>query len=192
MIKERMIRVIKTLVSDKRITYDGTQMQSHWIHNQFGLVGDAVVAFIGQVKVDLDKMIDLIDVSRKESIYSPLMLNFLIEHFNPNLELAIYRQWLFMTLIKEELSQFEVNVYRLGDDLYFNKAKLSVSVATVSNVSSLIHIGLNIETEGTPIKTVGLSELGISDINSFADTIMLKYRRELEHIHEARCKVRGV
>lgn len=184
--------MIKTMVIDRPITYDGTQMQSHWIYSNFGLAGDAAVAFTGEVNVDLDKMIDLIDVSRKESIYSPLMLNFLIEHFNPDLEMAIYRQWLFMTLIKEELSQFEVNVYRMGDDLYFNKAKLSVSVATVSNVSSLIHIGLNIRTEGTPIKTVSLTDLGISDINSFADTIMLKYKRELEHIYEARCKVRSV
>ncbi len=184
--------MIRTLVSDRSISYDGTQMKSHWIYENFGLAGDAAVAFTGEVKVELDKMIDLIDVSRKESIYSPLMLNFLIEHFNPNLELAIYRQWLFMTLIKEELSQFEVNVYRMGDDLYFNKAKLSVSVATVSSLSSLIHIGLNIRTEGTPVKTVGLTELGINDINAFASTIMLKYKRELEHIYEARCKVRSV
>lgn len=184
--------MIKTLVSDRPIVYDGSQMQSHWIYKNFGLVGDAAVAFIGEAKVDLDKMIDLIDVHRKESIYSPLMLNFIIEHFNLDLELAIYRQWLFMTLIREELAQFEVNVSRMGDDLYYNKAKLSVSVATVSNVSSLVHIGLNIETEGTPVKTVGLRELGVGDIKAFADTVMLRYKRELEHIQEARCKVRGV
>lgn len=184
--------MIKTLVSDKSLAYDGTQMQSHWIYNNFGLLGDAAVAFTGEVNVGLDKMIDLIDVHRKESIYSPLMLNFLIEHFNPDLELAIYRQWLFISLIKEELAQFEIDVNRMGDDLYYKKAKLSVSVATVTNVSSLMHIGLNIDTEGTPIKTVGLKELGIADIKAFADTVMLKYKRELEHIHEARCKVRSV
>jgi len=184
--------MIKTLVIDKPLAYDGTQMQSHWIYKNFGLIGDAAVAFTGEVNVGLDKMIDLIDVHRKESIYSPLMLNFLIEHFNPNLELAIYRQWLLISLIKEELAQFEIDVNRMGDDLYYKKAKLSVSVATVTNVSSLIHIGLNIDTEGTPIKTVGLKELGIGDINAFADTVMLRYKRELEHIQEARCKVRSV
>lgn len=184
--------MIKTLVSDKQLVYDGTQLHSHWIYNNFGLIGDAAVAFIGESNVALDMMIDLIDVHRKESIYSPLMLNFIIEHFNPDLELAIYRQWLFMALIKEELDLFEITVNRMGDDLYYNKGKLSVSVATVSNVSSLIHIGLNINTEGTPIKTAGLKELGIADIKAFADTLMVRYKRELEHIHEARCKVRGV
>lgn len=184
--------MIKTLVSDIPCAYDGTQLQAHWIYRNFGLLGDAVVAFTGEVNVSLDKMIDLIDVHRKEAIYSPLMLNFIIEHFNADLELAIYRQWLFMSLIKEELGQFEVNVNRMGDDLYYNKGKLSVSVATKSNVSTLIHVGLNIETEGTPIKTVGLKELGVGDLNAFADTIMLRYKRELEHIDEARCKVRGI
>lgn len=184
--------MIKTLVTDKQITYDGSQLQSHWIYNNFNLIGDAVVAFIGESNVLLDNMIDLIDVHRKESIYSPLMLNFIFEHFNPNLELAIYRQWMFMALIKEELDMFEITVNRVGDDLYYNKGKLSVSVATVSNVSSLMHIGLNINTEGTPIKTAGLKELGIADIKAFADTLMVRYKRELEHIDEARCKVRGV
>jgi hypothetical protein len=184
--------MFKTLVIDQPLAYDGSQLQSHWIYKNFGLIGDAAVAFTGETNVCLDNMIDLIDVHRKESIYSPLMLNFIIEHFNPDLELAIYRQWLFMALIKEELAQFEINVSRLGDDLYYNKAKLSVSVATVSAVSSISHIGLNIDTEGTPVKTVGLKELGIGDIKAFADTIMLKYKRELEHIQEARCKVRSV
>src|SRR5665647_34368 len=116
------------------------------------------------------------------------MLNFIIEHFNTDLELAIYRQRLFIVLIKEELAKFEIDVNRMGDDLYLNKGKLSVSVATKSTVSTLIHIGLNIETAGTPIKTVGLKELGVADINAFADTVMLRYKRELEHIDEARCK----
>src|SRR5665647_1870046 len=102
--------MIKTLVSDKPCAYDGTQLQAHWIYQNFGLLGDAVVAFTGEVNIGLDKMIDLIDVHRNEAIYSPLMLNFIIEHFNTDLELAIYRQRLFIVLIKEELAKFEIDV----------------------------------------------------------------------------------
>ncbi|MDD4802317.1 MAG: DUF366 family protein [Syntrophomonas sp.] len=184
--------MIKTIMLKEQIKYDGSQLQPHWIYRNFGLLGDAVVAFIGEVQVNLDKMVDLTDVKEKEHIYSPLMLNFIAEHFNTDLELAIYRQRLLMVTIKEQLEQYEIAVKRVGDDLYVDRGKLSVSVATSSVVSTLIHIGLNIETEGTPLKTAGLRELGISDISAFATNVMLNYNRELERINEARCKVRGI
>lgn len=183
--------MIKTLVINDPTSYDGSQLQSHWIYRKYGVLGDAVVAFSGEVNVNLDKMVDLADVKVKEFIYSPLMLNFIVEHFSTNLELAIYRQRLFMVCIKEELEHYEIEVSRLGDDLYINRGKLSVSIATCTTVSTLIHIGLNIETQGTPVKTVGLNELGVTDISAFADNVMLRYKMELEKIYEARCKVKG-
>ncbi len=183
--------MIKTLGITDPVSYDGSQLQSHWIYRKYGILGDAVVAFTGEVNVNLDKMVDLVDVQVKEFIYSPLMLNFIVEHFNTDLELAIYRQRLFMVCIKEELEQYEIEVNRLGDDLYVNRGKLSVSIATCTTVSTLIHVGLNIETQGTPVKTIGLNELGINDISAFADKVMLRYKMELEQIYEARCKVKG-
>ncbi|MDD3364368.1 MAG: DUF366 family protein [Syntrophomonas sp.] len=184
--------MIKTLVLEDQIKYDGTQLQPHWIYRNFGILGDAVVAFIGEVDVALDNMVDLTDVKEKEFIYSPLMLNFIVEHFTTDLELAIYRQRMLIVAVKEELEQYEIEVQRVGDDLYINRGKLSVSIATSSVVSTLIHIGLNIETEGTPVKTAGLKEIGINDISAFANNVMLSYKRELERIYEARCKVRGI
>lgn len=184
--------MIKTLVHREPIAYDGSQLQAHWIYKNFGLLGDAAVAFRGEVKVSLDKMVDLVDVKVKEDIYSPLMLNFIVEHFDTDLELAGYRQRLFMVAIKEELEQYEIPVQRMGDDLYVSRGKLSVSIATRSLVSTLLHVGLNIETEGTPVKTAGLRELGIVDIDAFADKILLRYKMELEQIYEFRCKVRGI
>jgi len=183
--------MIKTLLLENKIDYDGTQLQPHWIYRNFGVLGDAVTAFTGEVNVSLDEMVDLADVKEKEFIYSPLMLNFIIEHFTTDLELAVYRQLIFMVAIKEELEQYEIKVQRIGDDLYINRGKLSVSIATSSAVSTLIHVGLNIDTEGTPVETTGLRELGIGDISSFAENVMLRYKRELERIYEARCKVRG-
>lgn len=182
---------METLFIDDQICYDGQQLAPHWIFKNYQLLGDAVVAFIGEVNVPVDHMVDLADVADQAYIYSPLMLNFIIEHFNHDLNLAILRQRMFMVCIKEELEQFEIPVTRRGDDLYIGKAKLSVSIATASLVSTLIHVGLNIETQGTPVVTAGLKELSMLDIKSFAENCMLRYKHELEQIYDARCKVRG-
>lgn len=181
---------MKTLFIEDIIAYEGTQLAPHWIYRNFKLIGDAIVAFVGEVNIPVHNMVDLIDIHYNEPIYSPLMLNFVIEHFNPDLELAVYRQRMFMVAIKEELEQYGIAVNRLGDDLYVDRGKLSISVATGSVSSTLLHVGLNIETEGTPVKTCGLKELNIADVKSFAENIMLRYKRELEQIYEARCKVR--
>lgn len=184
--------MIKTAFLPEQIDYDGTQLQPHWIYRNYGIPGDAVVAFVGQVNVTVEKMVDLTDVREKDFIFSPRMLNFIVEHFNTDLELAVYRQLLLMVAIKDELENYEVVMQRVGDDLYLDRGKLSVSIATSSVVSTLIHVGLNIETIGTPVKTTGLQELGVTNLTSFAENVMLRYKRELEHIYEARCKVRGI
>ena len=58
---------------------------------------------------------------------------------------------------------------------------------------TLIHTGLNIISEGAPVKAAGLqSELGIKDIKEFAYTVMKRYADELEDINLAATKVRGV
>jgi hypothetical protein len=43
-----------------------------------------------------------------------------------------------MVAIKEELEQYEIKVQRIGDDLYINRGKLSVSIATSSVISTLL------------------------------------------------------
>ena len=71
--------------------------------------------------------------------------------------------------------------------------KLSVSIATKSTTSILIHTGLNIDSTGAPVKASGLtSELGITDIKEFAQEIMRRYSEEIEDIILASTKVRGV
>lgn len=184
--------MVKTLFIEEQINYLGTQLAPHWIYTKFGLPGDAIVAFLGEAKVPIANMVDLKDRMENAFIYSPLMLHFIIEHFDTDLELAVYRQRMFMVAVKEELEQFEIPINRRGDDLYVGKDKLSVSIATRSLISTLIHVGLNIETEATPVNTAGLGQLGIIDVKSFAENVMLRYKRELEQIYEARCKVRGL
>lgn len=184
--------MLKTLFIEEQIDYLGTQLAPHWIYKNFNLQGDAVVGFAGEARVPAENMVDLSDSLDNAFIFSPLMLHFIVEHFDTNLELAVFRQRMFMIAIKEEMEQFEIPVNRRGDDLYVNKAKLSVSIATRSLTSTLIHVGINIDNSGTPVKTVGLNQLGIVDIKSFAENIMLRYKRELEQVYEARCKVRGL
>jgi hypothetical protein len=187
---------------EKKIEYNGTQLSPHWIYRNFDIQGDAIVSFIGPCKVNLTEMVDIADVKAEDSIYSPLMLNFIMEIFNENLTLMVHRQRLFIVAIKEELESRVSSknnfgrIIRSGDDIYIVKpdnfkGKLSVSIATKSIVSTLMHTGINIKTEGTPVPTVGLEELGIEPVD-FAKKIMKRFNDELTTIRDARCKVRGV
>ena len=155
--------------------------------------GDAIVAFIGECEVALTEMVDIEDVINNEPIYSKSMLSFITEQFNVNLVEGVFRQRLLICIIKELLEARGIFVVRNGDDLMIDGRKLSVSIATKSTTSILIHTGLNILSEGAPVKASGLtSELGISDIKEFALEVMKRYAEELEDINLASTKVRGV
>ena len=66
-------------------------------------------------------------------------------------------------------------------------------LATKSITSVLIHTGLNIVSEGAPVKASGLtSELGIQNIDAFAQEVMKRYSEEIDDIKMASTKVRGV
>lgn len=184
---------MKTKLIEEEIKYIGSQLQPHWIYKNFKLQGDAIVAFIGECEVKLTEMVDIEDVINNEPIYSKSMLSFITEQFNINLVEGVFRQRLLICIIKELLEKRGVFVVRNGDDLMINGRKLSVSIATKSTTSILIHTGLNIESEGAPVKASGLtSELGITDIRAFAQEVMTDYAEELKDIELASTKVRGV
>ena len=182
-----------TKLIEKEIKYIGSQLAPHWIYKNFKLQGDAIVAFIGECEVALTEMVDIEDVINNEPIYSKSMLSFITEQFNVNLVEGVFRQRLLICIIKELLEERGIFVVRNGDDLMIDGRKLSVSIATKSTTSILIHTGLNILSEGTPVKASGLtSELGIVDIKEFALEVMKRYAEELEDINLASTKVRGV
>jgi len=184
---------MKTLFIKEKIDYIGSQLCPHWIYKNYKIQGDAVVAFVGECDVKLTEMVDIEDVINNEPIYSKSMLSFISEQFNVNLVEGVFRQRLLMCIIKEALEKRGCVVTRDGDDLFIGGKKLSVSIATKSATSVLIHTGLNIVSDGTPIPTSGLtSELGIDDINCLAEEIMLKYSQEIDDIVMASTKVRGV
>ncbi|HKP53631.1 MAG TPA: DUF366 family protein [Chloroflexia bacterium] len=184
-------------VADHEIEYDGRQLSPHWIYRQFDLLGNAVVAFTGPCRVELAEMVDIEDVKASAPIYSPLMLHVIAEFFGVDLHTTVYRQRLLIVTAKELLESTGSHaVTRRGDDLYLPRGdgslgKLSVSIATASSTSTLIHTGFNIDTEGTPVPTVGLRELGVEP-QAFAATLLERYTAEMEDIWLARCKVRAV
>lgn len=184
---------MQTKFLEERIDYTGAQLRSHWIYENFGILGDAMVSFIGGCRVNFSEMVDLEDVVSSSPIRGDLMLHFIVEHFDTDLEKAILRQRLLMATIADLLNeQLSARRFvRSGDDIFDGDGKLSISIATVSPVSSLIHVGLNISTEGTPVKTVGLSEYGI-DPESFARLAMNSYADEITAVEIARAKVRWV
>ena len=182
-----------TKLIENEIKYIGSQLAPHWIYKNFKLQGDAIVAFIGECEVALTEMVDIEDVINNEPIYSKSMLSFITEQFNVNLVEGVFRQRLLICIIKELLESRGIFVVRNGDDLMIDGRKLSVSIATKSTTSILIHTGLNILSEGAPVKASGLtSELGIVDIKEFALEVMKRYAEELEDINLASTKVRGV
>ena len=185
--------MMHTKLIDKEIKYIGSQLAPHWIYKNFKLQGDAIVAFIGECEVALTEMVDIEHVINNEPIYSKSMLRFITEQFNVNLVEGVFRQRLLICIIKELLEERGIFVVRNGDDLMIDGRKLSVSIATKSTTSILIHTGLNIVSEGAPVKASGLtSELGITDIKEFALEVMKRYSEELEDINLASTKVRGV
>lgn len=184
---------MRYILIDKEITYDGSQLSSLWAYSNHGLQGDSIAAFTGPCKVSLDKMVDMADVLAGDYIYSEKMLHFIVEHFDLDLEKTVTRQRLLMAVVSEAIMETAgFSVTRKGDDLFWDGRKLSVSIATLSPVSTMIHTGLNLSSLNTPVPTVSLPEIDIHDIDSFATRVMEKYVSEIDGIRMARCKVRGV
>ncbi|QQR81195.1 MAG: DUF366 family protein [Deltaproteobacteria bacterium] len=178
---------------DPSIDYDGTQLAPHWIFKNFQVLGNSLVAFSGKCDVALDKMVDLVDVQQKKPIYSQNMIHFIGEFFGINLETTILYQRLLVSLAQQELISRtkKHHLVRGGNDLYDEDAKLSVSIATASPVSTLIHFGINIESKGTPVKTKGLLDYGINP-TEIGKAILESFKHEFLSAQEARSKVRPV
>ena len=184
---------MKTQLIDKEIKYEGWQLAPHWIYKNFKMQGDATVAFIGECEVKLTEMVDIEDVINNEPIYSKSMLSFISEQFNIGWVEGVFRQRLLICVIKEALEKRGFKITRNGDDLFFEGKKLTVSIATKSVNSILIHTGINIDSTGAPVKASGLtSELKINDIRELAQEILKNYSEEIDDIVLASTKVRGV
>ncbi|MEK7309203.1 MAG: DUF366 family protein [Planctomycetota bacterium] len=173
----------------KKIKYTGKQLTSLWAYRNFGLLGDSIVAFIGPCNISFNLMVDVEDVRGRHKIYSSLMLHFIVEHFDCGLEKTVLRQRMLACIVKDTLEeQIKRRLKRIGDDLYDNGRKLSISIATASPVSTMIHFAVNIETKRTPVKTAGLNDYKI-DPKQFGLKVIQAYTEEMQSVRQARCKV---
>ncbi len=183
---------MKTKFIEENIKYTGLELAPHWIYKTQKIQGDAIVAFVGECEVNLTEMVDIEDVINNEPIYSKLMLNFIFENFNVDLVQGVFRQRLLITTIKEVLEQdYNVKVVRSGDDLFIDGKKLSVSIATKSITSILIHTGLNIDATGAPVSAAELNSIKGLDVKDFAEKVMTRFSEEVEDIVMASTKVSG-
>lgn len=178
---------------DTTIDYDGSQLAPHFIYKNFNISGDALIAFAGKCDVNLQHMVDIEDVKNKQTIFSPHMLHFIGEFFHKDLITGVMIQRLLIVIIKEQIEKIknEIKINRVGDDLFINDGKLTVSIATVSCVSVLIHVGININDEGTPVKTECLERLKISFLE-LSENILKSFSTEFDSILFASCKARPV
>lgn len=180
---------MKMFFSDKKLDYDGSALSPLFAYLNHKVHGDSIVSFIGRCDVSLDHMVDAEDFIVSAKIKSDLMLHFIVEIFGQNLMTAVSLQRLLVSIAQNILPH---KLRRDGDDLYLDNTKgsfkLSVSIASVSAVSAMIHLGLNIKNEGTPVPTCCLQELGV-DPKSFALELMKQFSEEYISIVGATQKV---
>ena len=171
---------------EESIEYDGSQIEASWAFKSFGIKGSSIITWIGSMNITPDNLKDFEDIGLE--IKSDKIINIIVEHFDEqpaNLRIAYMRQRLLVVILKDMLSKMGIESIRKGDDIYIvskdkskSKSKssdilsntvykkLTVSIATISQNSMKIHLGINITREGTPedVETIGILEL-FEDIN---------------------------
>lgn len=192
-------------VNETQALYDGSQLRSLYAYMEHGILGDSIVAWVGPCEVGFEKMVDGEDLREGSAIRGSKMLHLIIEKFEARLPEMVALQRLTTAIAKDLLTAeiklqnanlHECKVRREGDDLYVStgrneEGKLSISIATLSPISGLIHFALNVSNSGTPVKTACLEELGIDPLQLGQD-LLSRLALEFDSIAAATCKVKWV
>lgn len=178
---------------ENEIKYDGSQLRSLFAYLDHGVLGDSIVAWAGPCDVSFDHMVDGEDLLEKSFIRSNKMIHFVVEIFDEKLLTGVAIQRLLSTIVRDIIlkSHPQLSITRDGDDLYWDKKKLNVSIATSSPRSTMIHLGINITNENTPVATCALSDFHIPHVE-FAKNVMDAFCREFESMKVATQKVKWV
>jgi len=186
---------IHTCFLTERIRYDGSQLAEGWavVHTGKPAGTPLAVAFLGPCDVAFEHMVDLEDLDGGARIFSEEMVHFIVEHPGADLIRAVLHQRVLVCIAAETLARLSggKGVERRGDDLYDGARKLSISVATVSPRSSLVHLALNVESAEEPVPTRGLADYGV-DPKDFAEQVLANYADECAAMEHACGKVRAV
>ncbi|MBX2986674.1 MAG: DUF366 family protein [Bdellovibrionaceae bacterium] len=189
---------MKTLWIEKNFPYDGTQLRSLYAYLDHGLLGDSTVAWEGACRIDFAHMVDGEDLLQKAEIRGGGMLHFIIEIFDRDLFAGVCVQRLMASLAKDLLQEHGAGqpwareLRRDGDDIYWGGKKLSISIATRSPVSTLVHFAMNVVNAGTPVATCALRDDFGLDPKPFAAELLQRLSAEYDSIFTATRKVRPV
>lgn len=185
---------MKVVRVSERQDYDGTQLCSAFVLQRAPIAesDDVVLLFEGAADVPVEHLVDTEDAENDRPIGSPLMAHVIVFHRRMELAHAVLAQRLLGRLAADWIrARAGLDVTVRGDDLYVGEGKLSVSVATRCPHGALIHFGVNIDTEGTPVRTAGLRELRL-EAGEFLRAIGRLYTEEMASAHHAEHKVREV
>ncbi|GJM20260.1 MAG: hypothetical protein DHS20C15_01750 [Planctomycetota bacterium] len=186
---------MKIVALDHQQEYDGTQLCSAFVQSHAADVADTsdvVLLFEGAADVPVEHLVDTEDADADRPIYSPHMAHVIIAHPSMELARAVLAQRLLGRLAADWIGAHSgQHVSVRGDDLYLDRAKLSVSVATRCARGSLIHFAVNVDTEGTPLPTAGLRELRLP-AGEFLRALARLYADEMASVAHAESKVRPV
>jgi hypothetical protein len=185
----------------KTIEYNGSQLSPLWAYRSFDVQGDSIVSFRGPCNILEEYMVDIEDKRKGAEISSLDMLHFIVEFFGVGIDEITLMQRLLISAVADlirEVMDEDAEVVREFDNIYAfppddeERAKLSISVASCSPVSGLIHLGLNISSEGTPVPTVGLDDLGVGDVDKFAVEVARRFIEEMKNVKMDASKVRPI
>ncbi len=183
---------MKTLFLNENLKYDGTQLRSLFGYLGFKVQGDSCISFVGPCDVSVEHMVDGEDLLQKAEIKGSKMLHFIFEIFDRELVSGVFLQRLFAGIIADEIyEKTKIKMTRKGDDLYLDEKKLSISIATKSPISVMVHFAMNVSNSGTPVPTCSLEDLKL-DPRTFAESLLKKVSAEYEDILIARLKVRAI
>lgn len=188
---------MKYLWLDDEQLYDGRQLSSLYAYLNYNLLGDSILSWAGPCDVKLEHMVDGEDLNAKAKICSDQMIHFVIEYFESDLFFGVAIQRIFAAIVIDVLKELSNNtdltqaLFRQGDDVFVDDQKFSISVATKSPTSILVHFAVNVVNAGTPVKTISLSDFAV-DPKEFSMNSAQLLINEIKSIKQATQKVKWV